>query len=125
MAPKETPELCARGREGEREGAEEVGRWGLEVRRAIRQAGPSCGRFDLAWEVKAAIETRGCASYLNLPHFKSWARACPTPSLPSLPPSVRPVEGKERSGGRLNLREQRSVSFPAKKKKSPAGIPEH
>jgi len=58
--------------------------WRLEGLKAC--GGPSCGRFDLSWEVKAVIEARGCASYLNLPHFKSWVRARPTPS--SLPPTV-------------------------------------
>ena len=57
----------------------------------MRQAGPSCGRFDLAGEVKAAIETRGRASYLNLPHFKSRGESMSDP----LPLPSRPVEGKE------------------------------
>ena len=102
MAPKETPELHVGSGGGVR-----VAGFGGEG--AVRQAGPSCGRFDLACEVKAAIETRGWASYLNLPHFKSWARACPTPSPPSsLPPSRRGkgIGGREREreGGRLTLR---------------------
>lgn len=72
---------------------------GMEVRGLGGVRGPSCGRFDLAREVKAAIEARGCASYLNLPHFKSRVSAPPTPS--SLPPSHRGkgIGGERKEGG--------------------------
>lgn len=54
--------------------------------------GPSCGCFDSAREVKAAIEARGRASYLNLPHFKSRAKGS---SHSFLPPSLPHIEAKE------------------------------
>lgn len=81
------------GGEREREAGESVGFFvvGGGGGGAMRQAGPSCGRFDFAWEVKAAIETRGRASYFNLPHFKSRGESMSDP----LPLPSRPVEGKE------------------------------